>query len=91
MADPLDSMLDLMRRLPPTQIEENVSALVEICPDYADDLLGSVDQPLKIKVDGATGKEYLACDYNRDGDSYRYYRFQFYTRYSYIDARWCYA
>ena len=74
MSDPLDSMLDLMRRLPPTQIEENVSALVEICPDYADDLLGSVDQPLKVRVDGATGKEYLACDYNRDGDSYRYDR-----------------
>ncbi|KAF9648730.1 F-actin capping protein, beta subunit [Thelephora ganbajun] len=71
MSDPLDSMLDLMRRLPPTQIEENVSALVDICPDYADDLLGSVDQPLKVKTDSATGKEYLACDYNRDGDSYR--------------------
>ena len=72
MSDPLDSMLDLMRRLPPTQIEENVSALVDICPDYADDLLGSVDQPLKIRTDSATGKEYLTCDYNRDGDSYRY-------------------
>jgi len=71
MADPLDSMLDLMRRLPPTQIEENVSALVDICPDYADDLLGSVDQPLKVRIDFATGKEYLTCDYNRDGDSYR--------------------
>ena len=74
MADPLDSMLDLMRRLPPTQIEENVSALVDICPDYADDFLGSVDQPLKVKTDAATGKEYLTCDYNRDGDSYRYVR-----------------
>lgn len=73
MADgPLDSMLDLMRRLPPTQIENNVSALVDICPDYADDLLGSVDQPLRVKTDVATGKEYLTCDYNRDGDSYRY-------------------
>jgi len=71
MSDPLDSMLDLMRRLPPTQIEENVSALVDICPDYADDLLGSVDQPLKVKTDAATGKEYLTCDYNRDGDSFR--------------------
>ncbi|KAF9790657.1 f-actin capping protein beta subunit [Thelephora terrestris] len=71
MSDPLDAMLDLMRRLPPTQIEANVSALVDICPDYADDLLGSVDQPLKVKTDAATGKEYLACDYNRDGDSYR--------------------
>ncbi|EPQ52635.1 F-actin capping protein, beta subunit [Gloeophyllum trabeum ATCC 11539] len=71
MTDLVDSMLDLMRRLPPTRVEENVSALVNICPDYADDLLGSVDQPLKLKTDRATGREYLACDYNRDGESYR--------------------
>lgn len=71
MADPVDSMLDLMRRLPPTRVEENVNALIQLCPDYADDLLGSVDQPLKVHTDRATGREYLACDYNRDGDSYR--------------------
>ncbi|KAL5525747.1 hypothetical protein ACEPAG_7084 [Sanghuangporus baumii] len=71
MTDLLDSMLDLMRRLPPTKVEENVKALVNICPEYADDLLGSVDQPLRLLVDRATGREYLACDYNRDGESYR--------------------
>lgn len=71
MADPVDSMLDLMRRLPPTRVDENVNALIQLCPDYADDLLGSVDQPLKVHTDRATGREYLACDYNRDGDSYR--------------------
>jgi len=71
MGDLVDSMLDLMRRLPPTNVEENVASLVAMCPDYADDLLGSVDQPLKVMTDRATGKEYLACDYNRDGESYR--------------------
>ncbi|TBU32603.1 f-actin capping protein beta subunit [Dichomitus squalens] len=71
MGDLVDSMLDLMRRLPPTHVEENVASLVAMCPDYAEDLLGSVDQPLKVLTDRATGKEYLACDYNRDGDSYR--------------------
>lgn len=71
MTDLVDSMLDLMRRLPPVNVEGNVSALVQMCPDYADDLLGSVDQPLKVMTDRATGKEYLACDYNRDGESYR--------------------
>lgn len=71
MTDLVDSMLDLMRRLPPTRTEENVNALIGICPDYADDLLGSVDQPLQVKTDRATGREYLACDYNRDGESYR--------------------
>lgn len=72
MGDLVDSMLDLMRRLPPTHVEENVASLVAMCPDYADDLLGSVDQPLKVMTDRATGKDYLACDYNKDGDSYRY-------------------
>lgn len=64
-------MLDLMRRLPPTKIEENVEGLMQISPDYADDLSGNVDQPLKLRVDRATGKEYLACVYNQDGESYR--------------------
>jgi len=64
-------MLDLMRRLPPTQIEENVDALMQISPDYAEDLSGNVDQPLKLRVDRATGKEYLACVYNQDGESFR--------------------
>lgn len=67
----LDSMLDLMRRLPPTKIEENLNALLNIRPDFADDLLGSVDQPLKLLTDKTSGREYLACDYNRDADSYR--------------------
>jgi len=69
--DIVSSMLDLMRRLPPTNIEENVDALMQISPDYADDLSGNVDQPLKLRVDRATGKEYLACVYNQDGESYR--------------------
>ncbi|KAH9052962.1 f-actin capping protein beta subunit [Lactarius deliciosus] len=58
--DIVSSMLDLMRRLPPTKIEENVDALVQISPDYADDLSGN-----------RRGKEYLACVYNQDGESYR--------------------
>lgn len=64
-------MLDLTRRLPPTKLEENVDALIQISPDYADDLSGNVDQPLKLRVDKTTGKEYLACVYNQDGESYR--------------------
>lgn len=69
--DTLESMLDLMRRLPPTRIEENVQALTQLVPDFADDFLGCVDQPLKIRLDKTTGREFLTCDYNRDGESYR--------------------
>jgi len=69
--DVLESMLDLMRRLPPTRIEENVQALTTLVPDMADEFLGCVDQPLKVRMDKASGREYLTCDYNRDGESYR--------------------
>lgn len=40
-------------------------------PKLCEDLLSSVDQPLKIARDKVVGKDYLLCDYNRDGDSYR--------------------
>jgi len=41
-------------------------------PHLCEDLLTSVDQPLKIARDKSYGKDFLLCDYNRDGDSYRY-------------------
>lgn len=67
----LDCALDLMRRLPPQQIEKNLSDLIDLVPHLCEDLLSSVDQPLKIARCKLTGKDYLLCDYNRDGDSYR--------------------
>ncbi|CAG0919326.1 unnamed protein product [Notodromas monacha] len=67
----LDCALDLMRRLPPQKIVKNLSDLIDIVPDLCEELLSSVDQPLKIARDEVVGKEYLLCDYNRDGDSYR--------------------
>lgn len=66
----LDCALDLMRRLPPQTIEKNISNLIDLAPELCEDLLSSVDQPLKVSVDD-NGKQYLLCDYNRDGDSYR--------------------
>merc|ERR1711935_95012 len=67
----LDSALDLMRRLPPQNTEEDLDGLIRLQPDLCEDLLASVDQPLKIAKDTASGRDYLLCDYNRDGDSYR--------------------
>ena len=66
-----DSLLDLLRRLPPTKVEKNVQTLCDLCPEYADDLLANVDQPLQVLRDEKGGKEFLGCDYNRDGDSFR--------------------
>jgi capping protein beta len=69
--DPLDFALDLMRRLPPSHIETNLAGLIDLVPDLVEDLLSAVDQPLKIAYDSETKRDYLLCDYNRDGDSYR--------------------
>lgn len=67
----LDYALDLMRRLPPQQIEKNLTNLIDLVPDLCEDLLSAIDQPLKVARDKNVGKDYLLCDYNRDGDSYR--------------------
>ena len=67
----LDCALDLMRRLPPQQVEKNLTDLVDLVPDLTEELLAAVDQPLKVVRDRTVGKDYLLCDYNRDGDSYR--------------------
>jgi len=69
--DVVDNMLDLTRRLPPNNIEKNIAALVDLRPEYADELLGSIDQPLQVRTCTTTGRDYLICDYNRDGESYR--------------------
>ncbi|TKR96591.1 hypothetical protein L596_010591 [Steinernema carpocapsae] len=66
----LDASLDLMRRLPPQNCEQHLKDLVRLSPHLCEDLLSSIDQPLKVARD-KTGKAYLLCDYNRDQDSYR--------------------
>ena len=40
-------------------------------PDLTEDLLSSIDQPLEVRSCKKTGRDYLLCDYNRDGDSWR--------------------
>ncbi len=67
----IKAALDLMRRLPPKDIESSLTDVLTLAPDIVDDLLSSVDQPLKVARCPESGKDYLLCDYNRDGDSYR--------------------
>lgn len=70
--DQYDCALDLMRRLPPQNVEDNLNKLLDLVdPDLEDKILSAIDKPLKVKRCPKTGKDYLLCDYNRDGDSYR--------------------
>lgn len=66
-----DAALDLLRRLSPLDVAANLSKLTTLSPDLTEDLLSSVDQPLSIRRCKSTSRDYLLCDYNRDGDSYR--------------------
>jgi len=67
----LTSALNLMRRMPPSSVENSLAGLIELCPDLTEELLNNVDQPLKVEVDPKTQKKFILCDYNRDGDSHR--------------------
>ncbi|KAF7845804.1 hypothetical protein BT93_L0581, partial [Corymbia citriodora subsp. variegata] len=62
---------DLLRRLNPKHTAANLSAICSLIPDHEEELLASVDQPLSVRRCKKTGRDYLLCDYNRDGDSYR--------------------
>ncbi|OQN97269.1 hypothetical protein B0A48_16811 [Cryoendolithus antarcticus] len=71
MSDPFDAALDLLRRLPPSQTQQNLASIISIAPSLEDDLLSSVDVGLAVKRCPKSGRDYLCCDYNRDGTSYR--------------------
>lgn len=62
---------DLLRRLPPHSTTQNLNRLCALAPHLTEDLLSAVDQPLEVRRCKRTGRDYLLCDYNRDGDSWR--------------------
>ena len=66
----LDAALDLVRRLPPDSVARTLEGLLDLAPDLTDELLDRVDQPLQTRKD-KDGKEFLCCEFNRDGDAFR--------------------
>ncbi|CRG86449.1 F-actin-capping protein subunit beta [Talaromyces islandicus] len=72
MADTqFDSALDLLRRLSPRDTGRSLQSITTLVPDLTEDLLSSIDQPLEVRRCSKSNRDYLLCDYNRDGDSYR--------------------
>lgn len=77
--DKFDAALELLRRLDPKNITENLDRVCQLIQsDHAPgseelvlDLLSSVDTPLKVTTCPDSKKQFLCCDYNRDGDLYR--------------------
>lgn len=81
LEDKFDAALDLLRRLDPKYVSKNLNNICTLIQndsgdaaekdEITQDLLSSVDAPLKVSKCQQSGKDYLCCDYNRDGDSYR--------------------
>ncbi|RKF58555.1 F-actin-capping protein subunit beta [Golovinomyces cichoracearum] len=69
--DRFERALDLLRRLEPKHVTTHLNSIISLVPSLTEELLASVDQPLAIARCQKTGRDYLLCDYNRDGDSYR--------------------
>jgi len=68
-ASTISTCLNLMRRLPPGKIEQNIAGLLNLTPNLSDELLQRIDQPLSLSEDSP--RVFLLSDYNRDGDSHR--------------------
>lgn len=66
-----NAVYNLMRRMPTQNTTKSLSAVMSVAPELADDILPNIDEPLRVVKDGQTGRDFVICDYNRDGDSYR--------------------
>ncbi|KAH3667853.1 hypothetical protein WICMUC_005253 [Wickerhamomyces mucosus] len=66
-----DAALDLLRRLNPSHVSQNLLNLTKLNPEISEDLLSSVDIPLGTATDPQSNRKFLTCDYNRDLDSFR--------------------
>ena len=70
----LEACINLARKLPAKEIEKNIDAISNLIYEE-DDLLNSfvqkIDSRSIVSTDDVLG-EFLKCEYNRDGDSYRY-------------------
>ncbi|ETO36765.1 hypothetical protein RFI_00297 [Reticulomyxa filosa] len=74
--------LNILRRTPPSDVVDNLERLIALRLDLDEELCQRVDTPLELvrithkgkhtyDKDTKTGKQFILCDYNRDGDSYR--------------------
>ncbi|KAH7437851.1 hypothetical protein KP509_05G092200 [Ceratopteris richardii] len=69
----MEAALGLMRRMPLSLSRTALSSLLLLLPDHSSELLSLVDQPLEVLWDEGCGKQFLLCDYNRDGDSHMWH------------------
>jgi len=64
--------LNILRRMPPKDIDNDLVRVLCLADQkFEDEICQRVDLPLKVSYDEKVGKNFIVCDYNRDGDSHR--------------------
>lgn len=63
--------LGLLQRLPPQDLDANLTTFAKIAPHLQQSLEPYVTRPLQIKRDPEQNRYFVACDYNCDGGAHR--------------------
>mmetsp|Transcript_107801 Transcript_107801/g.300521 ORF Transcript_107801/g.300521 Transcript_107801/m.300521 type:complete len:306 (+) Transcript_107801:91-1008(+) len=63
--------LNLIQRLPPQDLEENLDGFAKIAPHLERSLAPYVTRPLRLKRDTERNRYFIACEYNCDGGTHR--------------------
>jgi capping protein beta len=71
MSEDVKHCLNILRRTPPSDVNDNLERIIALRIDLDEELCQRVDTPLELEKDTKTQKDFVLCDYNRDGDSYR--------------------
>lgn len=70
--DRCNAVFNLLRRVPVQKTKTSLAAVSSVAYDLIDDILPNVDEPLRSITHPTIQKPFLVCDYNRDGDGYRF-------------------
>lgn len=73
MEDSATAAMNVLRRLPPTQVEKGLAGLARLLTDeqLVDQLHQKADKPLQVATCTKTNSPFLQCEFNREGDSFR--------------------
>lgn len=69
--DKLNACIQINKRLNPAKQVQNLNALCYIGDEIQQELLHRLDFSLKVVDDQESKKQFIGCEFNRDGDSYR--------------------
>ena len=71
MSDKIKEVYQLLRHTNPSKIERRRDDAITISADIEEEVLQTVDVPLKLVTDTVNNTQFIACEFNRDLDSYR--------------------